>query len=94
MNELKWTPGPWAVVNTNWEPWPDAVEVNADNEVICFTGGHDAERQKANARLIAAAPDLAEALEAAANSAGFQYMISETRAKIDAALSKAKGPTT
>jgi len=34
---------------------------------------------------------LVEALESAANSAGFQYMLSETRAKINAALAKAKG---
>lgn len=52
------------------------------------------EELTAYARLMAAAPDLADALEAAANSTGFQYMISETRAKIEAALSKAKGPTT
>ena len=42
-------------------------------------------------KLYAAAPELYEALEAAANSSGFQYMFSDTRDKINAALSKARG---
>jgi hypothetical protein len=63
--EAKHTPGPWRVNNNveAWEPWADAIEVCTDDEVICFTGGRDADRQKINARLIAAAPDMLEALK-------------------------------
>ena len=46
---------------------------------------------KRQQRLQAAAPELYEALEAAANSSGFQYMFSDTRDKINAALSAARG---
>lgn len=42
--------------------------------------------------VFAAAPEMFEALTLAAQSAGFQYMTSETRAKIDAALEKAWQP--
>jgi hypothetical protein len=45
----------------------------------------------ANAHLISAAPELYEALSKAAESAGFQYMLSETRQEIEAALTKARG---
>jgi len=44
-----------------------------------------------DACLIAAAPELYEALAKAGNSAGFQYMTSETRDMINAALAKARG---
>jgi hypothetical protein len=44
-----------------------------------------------DAHLIAAAPELYEALVKAGNSAGFQYMTSETRDIINAALAKARG---
>ncbi|WP_024898848.1 hypothetical protein [Brucella rhizosphaerae] len=46
-----------------------------------------------DANLVAAATELYEALEAAANSSGFQYMFSETRDKINSALTKARGST-
>lgn len=53
------TPGPWKVgADSGWAPWSDSIEVAADRESVCFTAGINAETQKANARLIAAAPDL------------------------------------
>lgn len=47
--------------------------------------------QQANARLIAAAPELLEALQLVGMSAGFQYMSMETREVISAAIAKAGG---
>jgi len=40
---------------------------------------------------IAAVTEVVEALQLAAQSAGFQYMTAETRAKIEAAIAKATG---
>jgi len=43
------------------------------------------------ARLIAAAPDMLQALHVVGMSAGWQYMTMETRALVDAAIAKAQG---
>lgn len=53
------------------------------------TDGHD--EIMANARLIAAAPELLEALQLAGMSAGFQYMTYETQELINTAIAKATG---
>lgn len=61
MAEHKWTPGPWTV---DGPPWSQIVWSSADNRV-CFlshTNGLDDDRDIATGRLIAAAPDLADAL--------------------------------
>lgn len=85
MSEVKHTPGPWI-----------SIEVG----LIIAKGGHTVALiptnnawmpVKDNARLIAAAPDLLDALVCAAQSAGFQYMTYETREMIDAAIAKATG---
>ncbi|MCO5159650.1 MAG: hypothetical protein M9939_00820 [Mesorhizobium sp.] len=93
MNEPKWTPGPWRIAGKGTiragQGW--IADVNWRN-------------RDANARLIAAAPDLAEALMAAKVVIGMmerpEGMGNEVNAaldarlaKIDAALSKAKGQT-
>lgn len=62
MTEAKHTPGPWTVdgPTTNQIVWSDQ-----DNRV-CFlahSNGLNDERDKANGRLIAAAPDMLEALK-------------------------------
>ena len=75
MSEPKWTPGPWSVdvlmhSDPNGDDYPSAVEVGSDSGLhIC---GHDLGYNDdvdiaiiANAHLIAAAPDMAEALKAA-----------------------------
>jgi hypothetical protein len=68
MSETPWTPGPWwvgrnersVVCNTEIPEWHTADSVE-------YYGGHLVAESMApaNARLIAAAPELAEALEAA-----------------------------
>lgn len=57
MEKSKHTPGPWRTVTDDINHW---VEVN--NRIIMVTGPNG----QANARLIAAAPDLLEALRYAA----------------------------
>ena len=91
MNEIKHTPGPWHWDDTVWDydpeqqaPW--LVDGNDDRvlsgEIQC---------NEANARLIAAAPDMAMALEliAADADAGNSRLTSGVRMALDAALIKA-----
>lgn len=93
----KHTPGPWLLedrtvyaLNSDSSPvnrfWSQVERGWADQrERTSF------EEAEANARLIAAAPDLLEALSLASQSAGFQYMTHETRNAIDEAIAKATG---
>jgi hypothetical protein len=57
MNEAKHTPGEW--IDRNAHIPHAAGEIYSGNEFICTTSGN----AKANAKLIAAAPDLLEACE-------------------------------
>lgn len=105
MSEAKFTPGPWHVPTGPFVGGL-SVEVRADDyfikcpgsggamsltQTVCKLDWSETEEWEANAHLIAAAPELYEALEAAANSSGFQYMFYETREKINSALAKARG---
>jgi hypothetical protein len=99
----KHTPGPWAfsrcdqfgdmrfyVAQQDGAPYtPDYSDVAT--LVAETVSGERVAIQEANARLIAAAPDLLEALSLASQSAGFQYMTHETRNAIDEAIAKATG---
>jgi len=63
MKERKWTPGPWRINFDNQV----CVQVDGEYHAVCtdqFCYAPQSE-QNANARLIAAAPDLYEALEQA-----------------------------
>ena len=63
MTDSTHTPGPWGLSKTEWA----SHAVLADDDVeVCFVcaGEHDAETELANARLIAAAPDMLAALRA------------------------------
>jgi hypothetical protein len=96
MSEAKHTAGPWRLLPDEGEGYLrvrgtrlghrfKVANVMAPNFLP-----RDELESKANARLIAAAPEMLEALQRAAQSAGFQYMTFETREAIDAALAKAR----
>jgi hypothetical protein len=92
--ESKFTPRPWENMDRDT---CRTIYAKGYEQPICRVdsyskgfGPEKAERD-ANARLIAAAPDLLEALHLVGMSAGWQYMTMETRAVIETALSKAEG---
>lgn len=92
MKELRITPGEWSVFyGTN-----GTVVLNEDDEMIVSAhnaiSGHS--EQNANARLIAAAPDLLEALQAMLSKAykqNWNDQYPDEVSKAQAAISKALG---
>ena len=95
----KHTPGPWHRSPTRMG---DAYDIDAtDNTNVCivhgaYANGAGYDQHGPNAALIAAAPEMLEALEMA--RAELRYSISEqsfeaTMNTIEAALSKARGET-
>lgn len=91
MSELKATPGPW-------EPRHDELVAKDGNTVAIFLCCGGQEVNAANARLIAAAPELYEALDEALGlvqaliNEGYTGYIDQ-RERISAALAKARGET-
>jgi hypothetical protein len=85
------TPGPWVVKN--------GTSILAGKSQVANTGfkmgdwpKEDYETERANARLIAAAPDLLAALEMVVNAADTGWEISDGAwMEIQAAIAKAKG---
>jgi hypothetical protein len=67
------------------------IDANGDPLFLTGADGTVWWKNDFDAHLLAAAHDLIEALKAAALSAGFQYMLVETRDKIEAAIAKAEG---
>lgn len=108
MNEkLKFTPGPWTY--SRWDDFGDARFYVAQSDDAPYTpeysdvatcvsetvSGERVEIQEANARLIAAAPELLEALQwlmASRNAPGTPARI-EAEGKARAAIAKAAGKT-
>ena len=93
MTEPKWTPGPWTVVNvgTKKEPMLDVKATRIAGKpslAICSTGDSPQEMETANARLIAAAPDMYAALKIVS---ALQAAHPEVLAVVDAAMRKARG---
>jgi hypothetical protein len=93
MNETKWTQGPWS---TNWQD--NGTEVFGADGYWLMSMKRITEELKANARLIAAAPELYEALEECkrvlSDLQSTQLEGTRTRAaweKARAALAKARG---
>lgn len=90
---MKHTPAPWYFSNEGVL----RVRAKDDDEVVCsYAGYENCEREYANAKLIAAAPDLLEALQNAKRvlEAGKNVKFSdwiETIQQSKAAISKALG---
>lgn len=84
MSEFKGTRGPWkAVYNCDWEDGANATSIYSSDEVYVadvyrgYVGSEDLteDEQKANARLIAAAPELLEALQDAVDQLKFNLTL-------------------
>ena len=99
QKEVGSTPGPWSF---STEPQPNGCPIVGARglmvAMLAHSVNHDDQRETAlaNARLIAAAPELLEALQAvhidAVHLSGNEFAISRTTvAKVAAALSKALG---
>lgn len=75
MSEFKGTPGPWSFIAREWQlgrKHSDWVVYDDGHNWICLGPSWDAEfarESEANARLIAAAPDLLNALTVLADAA-------------------------
>lgn len=108
MSKKAHTPGPWRVFicddGGEWSGWPLSISpVGNDDKSVVRTGGHwpyewDEYTSKAeavaNARLMAASPDMLEALErllAAAEMTTFSDQFPQECENARAALSKATG---
>lgn len=90
MENASHTPGPWHVHGGEIGPSPDETIA-----VVCALSGNDGDmEEEANARLIAAAPDLLAALEAVVTTGGWDNLDTGGRGTHGAALAaiaKAKG---
>lgn len=94
------TPGPWMAVKAAHGPI-DILDSRGRDVVTVYGGGVETESQVPNSRLIAAAPDLLEALIAAKKVCDVAATMTSCRsdddfvwsaqAKIDAAIAKAEG---
>lgn len=89
------TPGPWRFdtdSGTVGQAKLNGVEVIASIEAPPLgTNKWDTDALLANGAIIAAAPDMLEALEAVAQDAGFGTLPIELRRTVNAAIAKAKG---
>lgn len=92
MSESKHTKGPWVMA-----PQGDAVYAAKGGDIVCLSPAHEgwedsARRWPANAHLIAAAPDMLEALTLVADYLMGDDDVPENIADaINAALKKARG---
>ncbi len=95
MSAPKHTPGPWFYVQegSSGEFFGCGVSGTKDGpEFIWFDDSIEAERDIANAHLIAAAPDMLEALKQLKENAPDQWVpASVVHAICDAAIAKAEG---
>lgn len=100
MSKPEFTPGPWSVIDHNWEG--SSGVYGPDDYLIAEVTIHDSVTEEnqtdlelikeANARLIAAAPDMYEALlKARIAVLTWSPSPDEPLADIDAALAKAEG---
>lgn len=94
----RFTPGPWRVqvctgpARGAFNVWAgDAVVAGVPHPDQPYSGARSAHEAKGNARLIAAAPDLYEALRAVRRHLDSEEETAEVEALIDHALAKAEG---
>ena len=86
MTKSKHTPGPWVIRET--DEYSEKLSIQTDEYYVALVDfSHD---QTANARLIAAAPDMMEALESML-MARDTVEREEARREARAAIAKAKG---
>jgi hypothetical protein len=96
MSETKHTPGPWEAerlpqdAGSNVRPWVGRL---SEYKFAALTCGETQDEAVANARLIAAAPDMYEALKAVASLKGWDERepVSATGRQVLAAIAKAEG---
>jgi hypothetical protein len=79
------TPGPWEID----ERYPGSYAIELNVAWLGASSSHQPGENLANARLIAAAPDLLEALKSIVSSES--AILTELREQADCAISKAKG---
>jgi len=93
MSAAKFTPGPWIAKELDGAGWVDIVKLNdGGRESVPFAACKHFD-QEANARLIAAAPELLEALIAVSKQArhsDYDWDVSLSR-EVSAAIAKATG---
>ena len=86
------TPGPWAVEGPS-SPKVESAVINGASGMVAYCHGRCYQEATANARLIAAAPDLLEACERVREQLAEQGFVSvlEGQRRLDAAIRKARG---
>lgn len=98
MADVKHTPGPWAIEYRTEDQFTYSPRISVGPAFLHYSAGYHTEKQdatfkaraEANARLIAAAPELLEALQwIVSQPRGHMYL--EVREKAAAALAKATG---
>lgn len=94
----KHTPGPWAYAYDGSSTWSIGEADDPQDKLVASIGDRDDARATANARLIAAAPDLLKALEFCAQAirtAGLDTVkggiCAQAFAEARAAIAKARG---
>ena len=102
MNTTKHTPGPWHTHRDDTAPLFPRFYVTCKGirSIAIMTGGSDsslADENEANARLIAAAPELLEALQKLQpilwNDSAICRAYADVEKLVEAAIAKAKGTT-
>lgn len=96
----KHTPGPWVAqidkhIKRGRKPLPRMalVMVGGGQAIDCTYSGVDFEESAANARLIAAAPEMLEALKAALGFLEDEGVLGDLPDEMRAAIAKAEGRT-
>ena len=99
MNNTPHTPAPWKVIASSIDA-AAIVAPDSNDKTICWVALTDylkrdrvviAHQDRANVRLIAAAPELLAICEEIANDSKCDLVNSERRIRLYSALSKAKG---